>query len=89
MPSNAVMWGSIEAFVLPIAISFIIAETWSEQLKAASAFLICMVCSAITAYFTLGFHGEIVTFALAVTVAAIALYKLSYKPMGLTGRTTQ
>lgn len=84
VPSTLMMWSGVVGFFLPILIATILRWRWSEQAKAAAAFVVCLIAATGTAYFSGNFAGaDVVTAALIVVTIAQATYVGVWKPTGI------
>lgn len=81
--TNADMWASLVGFFLPLFIAIIQKEQWTPSIKAAIAFIACLVAAAGATYFTGGFTDDYVRTALVVFVAAVTAYKGLWQPTGV------
>ena len=75
------MWLLLVGFFLPLAISVIQQQGWSDQLRAIVAFAACAIAGAGTAYFQGDFTGKrIISGILIVAVTALTTYRNFWKP---------
>lgn len=77
------MWLLLVGFFLPLAISVIQQQGWSDQLRALVAFAMCAIAGAGTAYFQGDFTGKrVISGILIVAVTALTTYRNFWKPTG-------
>lgn len=81
---NLEMWALLVGFVLPLVISALEQSTWSNGIRSAVAFVVCVIAGGITAWIAGDFDtNDIVTAALIVLTTALATYKGLWKPTGI------
>ncbi len=85
IPSNLVMWSGVVGFLLPLGISLILQQGWSDGAKSVVAFVCCLVAAAGTAYFSGNFDGtEVLTALLIVFTLAQVTYRGIWRPTGVS-----
>jgi hypothetical protein len=78
------MWSLVVGFFMPPVQAVIQQTGWSDKLRAAVNFLVCVVAGAGVAFFQGDFTGKrFVESSLVVLVTAIAVYKGTWKPTGI------
>lgn len=79
------MWLLVVGFLLPLVISVIQQQSWSDQLRALVAFAACVVAGAGTAYFQGDFTGKrVISGILIVAVTALTTYRNFWKPTNIS-----
>lgn len=79
------MYALLVGFFLPPALSIVIQTGWSDKLKAAVAFVACVIAGAGTAYFQGDLTGKRwVSAALIVLTVGLATYRNFWKPTGVS-----
>lgn len=78
------MWSLLVGFFLPLAISAIQRASWSNPVRAAVAFGVCVLAGLGTVWLAGNFSTKnIVSSVLLVLVTALATYKGLWKPSGV------
>jgi hypothetical protein len=79
------MWSLLVGFFLPLAISAIQQADWSNPVRAAVAFVVCVLAGLGTVWLAGDFDTtDVVSSVLLVLVTALATYKGLWKPAGVT-----
>lgn len=82
--TNAAMWAGIVGFMMPVAISVVVQQAWSDAAKAVAAFGCCLLAATGTAYFSgLLDVTDIARCFLIVWTLAIGTYYGFWKPIGV------
>jgi hypothetical protein len=82
--SNLEMWSLLVGFFLPLVIAAIQRASWSNPVRAAVAFVSCVVAGLGTVWLAGNFNTkDIVSSILVVLVTALATYKGLWKPSGV------
>lgn len=84
MQQTADLWAAAVGAFLPLLIAALIRGRWSSEAKQLSAFGLCVLAAAGTAWFTGEFNaGGVARAVLVVAVAAHSLYAQWWKPTGI------
>ena len=81
-------WEIITAFLLPLILSFVMQQGWSDALKSLAMFFVSMGVTLMQMYL----RGELtnwtdpVSTVLLVVAMTIAFYKGFWKPTGVAGK---
>lgn len=85
--SNAAMWAGLVGFFLPLIVSVVVQQRWSDMQKATATFCCCIVAAAGTAWFNGMLDvSDIARCFLIVFTLAIATYYGFWKPTGVAPR---
>lgn len=85
--NNAAMWAGLVGFFMPIAVSIVVQQRWTDAQKSAAAFCCCIVAAAGTAWFGGMFDAvDIARNFLIVFTLAVATYYGFWKPTGIAPR---
>lgn len=82
--SDFQMYTLIVGFFLPPVLAIVQQRTWSLQIRAAVAFVACVLAGAGVAYFQGDLTGKrLISGALIVLVTGLATYQSFWKPIGV------
>lgn len=83
--NNLQLWSLVVGFFLPPLQSIIQQTSWPDKLRATVNFAACLIAGAGVAFFQGDLTGRrFVEASLVVLVAAIATYKGTWKPTGIS-----
>lgn len=78
------LWATLVGFFLPVVVAFVQQPKWNENARAIVTFLVCVIAAGGTAYFQGVLTGRrFVSAFLFVLVAALAIYRVFWKPTGI------
>lgn len=81
---DLVMWSGLVGFGMPPLVAIINQATWASWVRAIVTLLLCVAAGAGTAYFDGNLTGQRwTTAALIVATAAIASYRMFWRPSGI------
>lgn len=78
------MYELLVGFFLPPALALVMQPGWSDRLRSAVAFVLCLLAGAGVAYFQGDLTGKrLASGGLIVLVTAMATYRNFWKPVGI------
>ena len=83
--TDLLMYAALVGFFLPPVLSIVIQTGWSQRVKAAVAFVACLIAGAGTAYLEADLDGRTwVSASLIVLTTGLTTYRNFWKPTGIS-----
>lgn len=84
LTTDLAMWSLITGFGMPLLIAFFNQTHWKGWVRGLVTLVLCVIAGGITAYLNDAFTGRrLLSSILLVFVAAIAFYRLWWRPTGI------